>query len=131
MKFLALVEQLCIRTLVLGEENEPAKPTSNYQNMTITWYKNPKIKIILQANLEGQRWYIGQKICQIGQNGLCVLTRISKLAYKKILILGFYYQVIVIFWNLQVSFVGSYSSPSMQLPYYVCNLGKPNCLPLR
>ena len=53
--------------------------------------------MFLQANLEGQ-WYIGQKILQIGQNGMCVLAAISKLARKNILILGFFGQVIVIFW---------------------------------
>ena len=35
--------------------------------------------MFLRANLEGQ-WYIGQKICQIGQNGLCMLAGISKSA---------------------------------------------------
>ena len=37
------------------------------------------MKIFLQADLEGW-WYIGQKICQIGQNGLCMLAAISKRA---------------------------------------------------
>ena len=36
-------------------------------------------KIEQPANLEGW-WYIGQKIRQIGQNGLCMLDGISKSA---------------------------------------------------
>ena len=55
---------------ILGEENEPAKLTSNYQNMTITRYNNPNIKKFLLANLESW-WHIGQKSNKLGRMG-CV-----------------------------------------------------------
>ena len=44
------------------------------------------MEIIRHAHMEG-RWYTGRKIRQIGQNGLCMLSSISKTVQGKIFIL--------------------------------------------
>ena len=78
--------------LQLGEENEPAKQTWNYQNMTNTGLKKLKSKYTSASQFGGPVVHISQRIRRIGQNRLCVLAGISKLACRNILIIGFFYQ---------------------------------------
>ena len=81
-------------------------------------FKFAKSKTIHEANIEG-RLYTGRKICQNGQNRLCVSTAISKMASWIFLLFGNLNFVDIPITNFQVRICWTFFPSELPFPPWV------------
>ena len=81
-------------------------------------FKFAKSKTIHEANIEG-RLYTGRKICQNGQNRLCVSTAISKMASWIFLLFGNLNFVDIPVTNFQVRICWTFFPSELPFPPWV------------